>query len=484
VAQKGFEVTPVDSAGVDATDTTNHAIKVNVVAGGAGGGLSQLQVRSTDDTTWVSVGSAGATLPIPVTVVSGGSTGGSGTTVLGTSTAQIGHVIVDSGSTINAAITNATLAVTQSGVWVLSTSTGNPVRVDPVGTTPQPVSQNGAWVFSTSSNNPSFVNVVNQSTGGGSGSTSVDANVTNSSLAVTQSGIWVVSTSSSSPAFVTQTSTSIAAVQSGSWTLGASTAQIGRVVIDAGSTVSANITNASIPVTQSGAWVVSTASGNPAWVTQTATSIAVSGTVTVGNASIPVTQSGTWTVASGSNPLYRGRVGTFRTPGRAAASGQKVLSIYNSTGSAVTVTVNKIFIDMLQTVVKAVTVSAPAIRAWKIAAAPTNGTVLTKNQIGGTTTASSSAVDVRGDSSADNTLSATTLTATLPAGAILTQEYAPRMITGAGYEMADRIEFFGESIGGITLKAGEGIALFIDSTSSTSNPATDIWLAGLDWSES
>jgi hypothetical protein len=430
--------------------------------------------------------------------VSGGSTGGgsTGAVVLAASTAQIGHVIVDSGSTINAAITNATLAVTQSGIWIMSTSTAQIGRVvidsgstinANITNASIPATQSGTWVFSTSSGNPAFVTVTNPSTGGGTGSTSVDANITNATLAVTKSGTWVVSTSSSNPAWVTQTTTSVAAAQSGTWVV--STAS--------GTPAFVTQTATSIAASQSGAWVVSTASGNPAFVTQTATSIAASQTgawvvstasgnpafVTQTATSIAAVQSGTWTIASATTPLFRGRVGTFRTPGRAAATGQKVLSIFNTTGSVTTVVVNKIFVDMLQTVVKAVTVPAPAIRAWKFVALPTNGTALTKNQIGGTATASSANVDVRGDASADNTLSGTTLTITLPAGNILTQEYAPRVITGAGYEMADRMEFFGESIGGVTLRAGEGVALFIDSTSSASNPATDIWLAGLDWSE-
>jgi hypothetical protein len=183
---------------------------------------------------------------------------------------------------------------------------------------------------------------------------------------------------------------------------------------------------------------------------------------------------------SAASVLFKGRSCTFRTPGRAGTAGQKILSIHNATGSAITISVTKIFVDMYQTVVKAITVAPPIIRAWKVTVLPTNGTALAKNKIGGTSTSSAS-VTVLGDASADGTGSASTLTATLPAGSILSQEYAPRYITAVGYEMADRIEFFSDST--IALNALEGIVVFLDYTLATQNPITDMWIAGIEWSE-
>ena len=177
---------------------------------------------------------------------------------------------------------------------------------------------------------------------------------------------------------------------------------------------------------------------------------------------------------------FKGRACTFTTLGRAGTSGQKILSLFNDTGSQVTVTINKVFVDLVQTVVKAITVRPPVVRLWKITAPPTNGTVLSKNKIGGTIPSSSSVI-VRGDSSADGTGSGTTLTATLPAGAIVTQEFAPRYITGAGYEPADRMEFLGDTT--ITLNALEGVVLFLDYTLATQNPVTDQWTGGIEWEE-
>lgn len=193
---------------------------------------------------------------------------------------------------------------------------------------------------------------------------------------------------------------------------------------------------------------------------------------------------------SATNPLavkqtdlntYIGRACTFRIPGRAGTAGQKLFSIHNATGSTTTVNVRKIFVDLYQTVVKLVTVAPPVIRAWKVTVLPTNGTALTKVQIGGSG-ATSSSVTVLGDASADGTGSGTTLTATLPAGAILSQEFAPRLITAAGYEIADRVEFFD---GTTTIKLGalEGLVLFLDYTLATQNPTTDMWIVGCEWDE-
>ncbi len=178
--------------------------------------------------------------------------------------------------------------------------------------------------------------------------------------------------------------------------------------------------------------------------------------------------------------LFRGRANTFRTPGRAGTVGQKILSLHNATGSAVKVYVTRVTTDLAMTVVKAVTVAPPIIRLWKVTVLPTNGTALTKNKIGGTTTSSAS-VTVLGDTSADGTASATTLTATLPTGTIISQEFAARLITGAGYEMMDRSEFNLEFA--IELQALEGVVVFIDYTAITQNVTSDMWVAGIEWYE-
>lgn len=179
---------------------------------------------------------------------------------------------------------------------------------------------------------------------------------------------------------------------------------------------------------------------------------------------------------------YIGRVTTKRTPGRAGTAGQKLFSIHNATGSAVIIDIEKITVDLVQTVIKAVTVLPPVIRAWKVTVLPSNGTALTKVPMD-STQSSSASVTVLGDASADGTSSTTALTATLPAGTVLTQEFAPRLITAVGYEMADRIEFSGEQDRLVTLNPLEGLVIFADYVLATQNPVTDMWIIGCKYTE-
>ncbi len=180
---------------------------------------------------------------------------------------------------------------------------------------------------------------------------------------------------------------------------------------------------------------------------------------------------------------FSGRTTTFVTPGRAAVA-QKVFAIHNATGSTVLVSVDRLTIDLLTTVAKAATVLPPLIRVHRFTALPTGGTALAKAGMD-TTLTSSASVTAWGDSSADNagagTSSATTLTIT--AGAAISQKYAPRMLTAAGYEPIDTAPFFhGEP--DIMLRALEGVVVFLDmATVTTGNPATDKWMVTADWTE-
>jgi len=179
---------------------------------------------------------------------------------------------------------------------------------------------------------------------------------------------------------------------------------------------------------------------------------------------------------------YYGRAATFRMPGRAGTAGQKLFAIHNATGSTIKVDVEKITVDLVMTVVKAITVLPPVIRLWKVTVLPTNGTALTKVPRD-STQSSSASVTIFGDASADGTSSATALTATLPAGTIITQEFAGRFITAAGYEPMDRVEFLSGKDELITLNALEGIVVFADYILATQNPITDMWTVGCKWTE-
>ena len=188
-------------------------------------------------------------------------------------------------------------------------------------------------------------------------------------------------------------------------------------------------------------------------------------------------------VIIGDHDGFGGRGVTFRTPGRAGTTGQKLMALHNATGSTIRVRINKVRVDLVQTVIKAVTVLPPVIRLWKFTAVPTNGTVLNKTPGNSGNPASSASVTLWGDASADGTSSASALTVTLPAGTFVAQEFATRMITAAGYEGADRNEFLATEQGDIMLNALEGLCVFLDYTLATQNPTTDMWLATMFWEE-
>lgn len=179
---------------------------------------------------------------------------------------------------------------------------------------------------------------------------------------------------------------------------------------------------------------------------------------------------------------YRGRASTFRIPGRAGTTGQKLFSIHNATASAVLVDVDKIKIDLVSTVIKAVTVLPPVVRLYKVTVLPTNGTAVTKVARDSALTSSAS-LTILQDASADGTSSATALTATLPAGTVIEGEFAQRLITAAGYEVGDSLQFLKEIDELITLRPLEGIVVMLDYVLATQNPVTDMWVVTCKWLE-
>jgi len=177
---------------------------------------------------------------------------------------------------------------------------------------------------------------------------------------------------------------------------------------------------------------------------------------------------------------FQGRAATFITPGRAAV-GQKILALHNATASSILVDVRRITASLMGTVAKAVTVVPPVIRVHRFTAIPTNGTALGKVALD-TSQSSNSAVTAWGDASADGTGSGTTLTITIPASSNIEQIYAPRIITAVGEVGAFRASFLDEQ--DITLRALEGVCIFLDqAVVTTGNPATDRWIATVDWEE-
>lgn len=177
---------------------------------------------------------------------------------------------------------------------------------------------------------------------------------------------------------------------------------------------------------------------------------------------------------------FRGRMISLITPGRAGTAGQKIAALFNASGSAVLVEIGEVRVDLYQTVIKAVTVPPPTVRCHKITAVPTNGTAGSK-VAKDSALSSNASVTVWMDASADRTSSGTALTVTIPASSGLSQEFAPRLITAAGYEPADRMAFLDDEK--LTLRASEGVAVFIDYNVATMNPITDMWIAQIDWTE-
>lgn len=198
---------------------------------------------------------------------------------------------------------------------------------------------------------------------------------------------------------------------------------------------------------------------------------------------------GTATDVSATNPLpvvritdtgatFRGRSQTFRIPGLAGTAGQKLFALHNATGSAKIVYINQITVDLYCTVVKAITVAPPIIRVHRFTAIPTGGTAGPKTAKD-TALSSNASVTAWQGASADGT--GTTLTVTIPASMMLTQEFAPRFITAAGYEPFDRAEMLASQQ--IVLRALEGIVVELAYTLATQNPVTDMWVVGCDWYE-
>lgn len=188
------------------------------------------------------------------------------------------------------------------------------------------------------------------------------------------------------------------------------------------------------------------------------------------------------TILKGDHGAYTGYCSTFRTPGRAGTAGQKIFAIHNATGSTIVAEVQDIVVALNQTVVKAVTVMPPVIRLYKVTVLPSSGTAGVKVARDSSATATSASLTVWQDASADGTSSGTALAATLPA-TVIAAEFAPRMITAAGLEMQQRVNFLEDDLATVILRPLEGIVVMLDYTLATQNPVTDMWTVSARWEE-
>jgi len=182
---------------------------------------------------------------------------------------------------------------------------------------------------------------------------------------------------------------------------------------------------------------------------------------------------------------YSGFVSTFRTPGRAGTTGQKIFAIHNGIADAspAVVSVTKVSVTLYATVVKAVTMAPPIIKLWKVTVLPTLGAAATKVVEDSSGQADDTSVKVFQDADADGTsASAGALAATLPAGTFIKSIPAPRIITAAGADTNQVIDFdLGKPI---KLRNVEGLVVFLDYTDAGSNPTTDMWTVNCEFSHS
>ncbi len=182
---------------------------------------------------------------------------------------------------------------------------------------------------------------------------------------------------------------------------------------------------------------------------------------------------------------YTGRSVSFRIPGRALTTGQTLMQLFNGAGSGVLVACERISFDQYQTVVKGVLIHPPLIRIRRVSAALTGGVAMSK--VAQDTNQSSAAlVTLLQDASADGTSAATALggVAVPDNTGTMTQEVCPRLITAAGYEVADRLDFLDGDEDRCLLREGQGVTVRLDTpVTTTQSPTTDMHVVTVRWSE-
>ena len=189
----------------------------------------------------------------------------------------------------------------------------------------------------------------------------------------------------------------------------------------------------------------------------------------------PVPISGTVAIGAGTTATYKGRACGFRTPARVALT-QPIFTFWNGSASKIC-RIKYVGVDAISTAIKAATVIPALVRFYRCTAAPTNGATVTKAPEDSTLTSDANII-IRCDASADGTIAASALAATAVGGA-LTQEYAPRLITAAGYEMFDKSEFFQTSE--IVLRPSEGLIVRLEAPANM--VITDHYIVNTIWTE-
>jgi len=177
---------------------------------------------------------------------------------------------------------------------------------------------------------------------------------------------------------------------------------------------------------------------------------------------------------------FKGRAATFRIPGSALAAAQMMVSIHNAAGSAVLVDVTRIIVDLTSTATRIPGGRLPILRAYRVTVLPTGGSALGKNSLD-SALSSDASVTLLQAASADRT--GTTITATLPANAVIDEIHPSRVFSEANNERHDRALFL-DGPPECTLRAGEGIVVALeDHASASALPITEWFTFVIEWTE-
>jgi hypothetical protein len=169
---------------------------------------------------------------------------------------------------------------------------------------------------------------------------------------------------------------------------------------------------------------------------------------------------------------------TFRTVGNAATT-HTILTIENISGTDL-VYVRKIIFQMDATAV--LTTFMPLVKVSRSTAVPTGGTALAKG-LWDTANASDANTIVRGATASDGG-GATAITAT--AGDIIWQQFGMRLHTAVGQVLAQDYSLLPITIvelNDVVLRQNQALMVQVVAAAGTSNPATNMYFAGVVWEE-
>lgn len=169
---------------------------------------------------------------------------------------------------------------------------------------------------------------------------------------------------------------------------------------------------------------------------------------------------------------------TFRTLGNAATA-QTLLTIENTTGSAINVQIRRLVMQMDATAV--LTTFMPLIKTSRCAV-PSGGTVLTKTPYDTSLAASAANVVVRGATASDGG-GATAITAT--PGNLLWEQMGMRLHTAVGQVLGldnNQLPLIIETTP-VVLNPNEAIMVHVVAAATTSNPNTNHYFIQVAWDE-